>query len=393
MHVKSLLHKVLDGAIHQTRINSLLPVIQAIVLTKQLTLTRLGRELEIDGKERAGIRRMDRLLANRYYQEQNISIYQSISRYVVGSQARPLILVDWTSLPNSHRSTESGEHCALRATLAAEGRGITLYDEVHRKKKEGNEQVHRAFLAKLKRCLPVNCCPIIVTDAGFKNPWFQAVMALEWDYVGRVRNVNQTQYDGGEGFKKISQLFARASATPKAIGEITLAKTNPLNTQAYLYQYTLKGRKSTHKNGAPNQKQASKTRAQGYRQPWVLVSSISGYNAAEKVVTIYKKRMTIEENFRDIKSVRYGLSLNENQTVKPERWIVWLMLSALTTLVAWVVGYVAEQKNWHFDFQANTDKHKRILSFFFLGCQVIRKNLKFYIDIKQFPQLAWNADL
>ena len=36
--------------------------------------------------------------------------------------------------------------------------------------------------------LPANCCPCILSDAGFKNPWFKAVASLGWDYVGRIRN-------------------------------------------------------------------------------------------------------------------------------------------------------------------------------------------------------------
>jgi len=32
---------------------------------------------------------------------------------------------------------------------------------------------------------------IIVTDAGFRCPWFQQVREVGWDFVGRVRNTNE----------------------------------------------------------------------------------------------------------------------------------------------------------------------------------------------------------
>lgn len=67
MYVEKLLYKLLDSTIHQSRIKSLISVITAIINTKQLMLTRLGRGLKINGKERAGIRRIDRLLENTFY--------------------------------------------------------------------------------------------------------------------------------------------------------------------------------------------------------------------------------------------------------------------------------------------------------------------------------------
>jgi hypothetical protein len=32
--------------------------------------------------------------------------------------------------------------------------------------------------------------PIIVTDAGFKVPWFRQILKLGWDFVGRTRQPN-----------------------------------------------------------------------------------------------------------------------------------------------------------------------------------------------------------
>lgn len=96
----------------------------------------------------------------------------------------------------------------------------------------------------------------------------------------------------------------------------------------------------------------------------------------------YKKRMTIEENFRDTKSTKYGFSFDKNEPIKPERFTVWLMLAALASLVCWLTGAAAEQLNLHHDFQANSYKHRRVLSFFYLGCQVIRKKIHTPIDWK-----------
>ena len=72
MQVTRILHQLLASTIHKTRIKSLVPVIAAIISSKQLRLTLLGRGLDIPIKERSAIRRVDRLLANPFYQDRSI---------------------------------------------------------------------------------------------------------------------------------------------------------------------------------------------------------------------------------------------------------------------------------------------------------------------------------
>lgn len=388
MQVTEILHQLLDDSIHKTRIKSLTPVIQAIIVSKELRLTELGRSLEIPGKERSGIHRMNRLLANDYYQNESIDIYKAITHHIAGNQGRPIILVDWTGLPNSLLTTKDGEQCALRASLISEGRSMTLYEECHSKKKENNDEVHQAFLQKLKSILPRDSRPYIVTDAGYKNPWFKAVLALGWDYIGRVRG--KVTYDNGDGFEPIKTLHEKASSTPKYFDSVTLAKENPLETNVYLYKHKLKGRKKLTKTGNPDQSRTSKKHSSGYREPWVLVSSLKSFSAVSKVIKIYKFRMTIEGSFRDAKSTEFGLSLNENKTTIAARYAVWLMISTLAYLIAWIIGFSAEKEGLHYDFQANTYRHRRVLSFFYLGCQIVRKKIKIPIQLENIQRIAWD---
>jgi hypothetical protein len=78
----------------------------------------------------------------------------------------------------------------LRASISVTGRSIVLYEECHPKKKENNHIVHQQFLKNLKTILPDCAAPIIVTDAGFRAPWFKAVRQMGWHFVGRLRNKN-----------------------------------------------------------------------------------------------------------------------------------------------------------------------------------------------------------
>jgi Transposase DDE domain len=390
MHVKEILHELLSSAIHKTRMKTLEVLLTGLIHSKGLKLTLLGRSLPTSGKERSAILRVDRFLRNRFFQNQSIKLYECITLYVIGSNQHPNILVDWSSLPNSHYITKNGEHCVLRASLAAEGRAITLYEEVHPKTLEGHPKVHDLFLKNLHSILPKGCVPCVITDAGFKTPWFKKVLALGWDYVGRVA-CGTSCFDDGEGFASVRDLFELAIQAPKFIGSYSLTKSNRLKTNFYIYKGTPKGRHKWTKTAPKKIAKDKDSRKHGksYREPWVLVSSFEGDNNAKKVIDKYKSRMTIEENIRDTKSVHYGLSMNENLTIKPERYIVWLMLAALASLIAWIVGFFAEQKKLHLDFQANTYKHRRVLSFFYLGCQIIRKKIPLHVDFKEIIALAW----
>ncbi len=391
MQVETFLHNLLSDTLHKSRVKSLIPVIHAMIRTKVRQLTQFGRNLNTPGDERAGIRRMDRLLGNVFYQKKSSQVYKAIALIAVGAKKKPIILVDWSGLPNSTHRTIEGEHTVLRATLATEGRGITIYDEVHSKKKEGNANVHKQFLENLKSLLPDDCQPIIVTDAGFKVPWLKAVESLKWDYIARVRG--NTMYDDGKGFKSITNLFALATATAKSLGEIFLGKSQKFTTNLYIYKHKLKGRKKLNRNGEISNQKDYRNYSRGYREPWILVSSLTGYFSAKKIVKIYKWRMTIEENFRDVKSIDYGLCMNRNVTRKAERFIVWLMLSALASLIAWITGYTAEQMGLHHKFQANTCRDRRVLSFFYLGCRIITKKVDVQIDLEMIKTVAWGQEI
>jgi len=378
MHVEGIVQELLGTAIHKTRIRTLSVLVEGIIRCKELKLTALGRQIKINGKECSAINRVDRALGNQFYQIHFIDIYGAIAQKAIGQMRAPLLVVDWSSIPGSHL-TVSGEQCLLRAALVAQGRSITLYEEVHPKSMEGNAKIHREFLAHLNKLVPIACRPCILTDAGFKNPWFKAVLALGWDYIGRLNRT--VHYDDGTGFKPLSELLQQATTKPQAIGSVIVAKTNPITTQLYTYKKIAKGRKHRGKTGTILKNKQSRKNAKSNSEPWILASSLTGDNIEQRIIKYYKLRMTIEESFRDTKSQRYGLGMNENVTINVARYIVWLMLAALACFIAWVVGYSAEKLKLHHDFQANTYRSRRVLSFFFLGCQIIRKKIDIPINL------------
>ncbi len=68
------------------------------------------------------------------------------------------------------------------------------------------------------------------------------------------------------------------------------------------------------------------------REPWLLASSLgkTHYLHDKRVVKLYKTRMQIEEGFRDLKSSRYGLSIEQSYSKGIVR-LENLLLIAITT--------------------------------------------------------------
>src|SRR5260221_3411887 len=142
MYAQQCLHKLLGPVIHLGRLNVLIMAVLTVIKTKQLQLTALGRALEQPIQERSRIRKIDRLYGNKYLQKEKGIIYEKISKLIIGTKTRPIIIADWTKLPNCN-------FYVLRGALATEGRALTIYEEMHPKKKEGNPKVQSKFLKKL----------------------------------------------------------------------------------------------------------------------------------------------------------------------------------------------------------------------------------------------------
>jgi len=90
-----------------------------------------------------------------------------------------------------------------------------------------------------------------------------------------------------------------------------------------------------------------------------------------EAVKLYALRMQIEEAFRDLKSTRFGLSLELHRTYQLERLQVLLLIATLALMVAWLMGRAIEITGQHRHYQANTVRDRVVLSTIFLGIKVI----------------------
>lgn len=267
MQVGDILSKHLSKVMHKKRLSTLSLLVGSLFHAKFFSLTGLGRALRTSAQERSAIRRVDRFLGNKHLQKDRLRIYKTICRLIVGTSKRPLIIVDWSTIPNQNNHL-------LRAALVTSGRALTLYEEVHPEKKYTNPKVHIRFLMKLKSMLDDGVKPIIISDAGFGTPWFKAVQGLGWDYVGRIRGNKYYRLKNSVTWTPITSLHKAATATPTLLGDIELCKEHGFKTTLYRYKGKALGRKSKSKRGNIKQTNQSKKHAKANKEPWLLVSSL-----------------------------------------------------------------------------------------------------------------------
>ncbi|MEI5083425.1 transposase, partial [Pseudomonas aeruginosa] len=98
------------------------------------------------------------------------------------------------------------------------GRSVTLYEKAFPLSEQCSKKAHDQFLADLASILPSNTTPLIVSDAGFKVPWYKSVEKLGWYWLSRVRGKVQYADLGAENWKPISNLHDMSSSHSKTLG-------------------------------------------------------------------------------------------------------------------------------------------------------------------------------
>ncbi len=360
--------KTTCASMQATRLTVLLVAVEAVSHGGRLTVTGVGRARRSGTTVTHAIKRMDRRLSNRPLPQERAIIHAALSRWILGAPVQPILLVAWSDLTADRRWP------LLRAALPVGGRALTMSEEVHPLGRLTNPQVPRAFLRPLHRLVPSGITPIVVTDAGFRAPWFQEVERIGWTFVGRVRNRNHVRFPEAPDWVRRTSLYDHATATPPRWGRCESVESHPVRCQLVLVKEPRKHRIHRSRLGHKVRSSSSRKQAVGHREPWLLAVSecLAGYRA-DHLVACYRKRMQIEEAFRDLKDARFGVGLKLSQTTQANRFAILLLIAALAQLVLWLVGHATVKAGYHARYQANTTRHRLVCSVIALGLQVVRR--------------------
>lgn len=338
MHATKVLQKILcpvSARLDTRNTRTLFFAVQALLVGRRLTLTELARHFPGAERIAAPLKRFDRLLGNRAVQAHRTLCYHAVLLWLVRTP-RPVLIVDWSEVKSD------GRWHLLRAGVVARGRPLTVYEEVHPRAKQGSPKVEAAFLERLKALLPTGVRPVLVTDAGFRVPWFRAVEALGWHFVGRVRHRAHTRFLKSaheNDWIAAKALYARASARAVSLGEAELTETKRLVCRLILVRRRARGRRDLTRDGRRARSAYSRKIAQREREPWLLAASVSlAECSGAGIVALYAKRMQIEQSFRDLKSHRTGAAFEDTLTRDPKRLEMLLLIHMLATLAAWLEG-------------------------------------------------------
>lgn len=382
--LRSCLRDVLDR-MHGRRCAALLGAVRALIAGRRLTLMELARSWPDALRVAAPLKKLDRLLGNVHLAGERDALYAGIVGWVV-RQPQPVIVVDWSPLDGR------GRFQLLRAGLAVGGRTLTLYEHVYPAKAVGSPRAERALLGALKSAIPSECTPILVTDAGFRAPWFRAVKALGWNWVGRVRGrvlvKPQGAPDSVDRWIPSAKLYRRVREAARDLGLWDTVRRESILCRLVLYLRTPRGRIDATLAGERARNRYSRKIAQRESEPWLLAVSPRLDLTPAQVVAIYARRMQIEQSFRDLKSHRYGVGFEDSLTRTADRLATLLLILALVSFVAWISCRSATRETLDLATATLTRSHRAsVISWHRVGWQLLR-DLRYRFDDRRHRRAA-----
>ena len=370
MKAIKLLNTILNDrctTIHKVRQQALLTAVEAGVRHRRVSVTGLGRSLKSLSKTQTkhDIKRMDRLIGNSHLHQERIEIYSSYAHLLINGERYPVLLVDWSAIEGRENFQ------MLRAAIPMGGRALTIYEKTYPESKVGSAVAHQELLSALTEILPEDCQPILVTDAGFRAPWFRDIEAKGWYWLSRVLGRINLSLDG-DNWGRPETFFSKATNNAQSLGEVLFTKSSHLRCQGTLYQEPMKGRQKRKKRGGKSNCAMSTKHRKKANEPWFLISHLPEHlKEPDIVVRLYKTRMQIEEGFRDTKNHQFGIGLSMARSTTAQRYDNLLLISSLILFVLWCIGKVAYQHGYHRLLQANTVSERAVLSYIYIAIQII----------------------
>jgi DDE family transposase len=368
MHAGSIVARVLgpclDG-LHAKRAATCQRAVVAVVLGAALSLSGIALGVRSATGYRHRIKSVDRLLGNTALHAVRGSLYAALARRWLTGVRQLLLVIDWSDL-----TPDQSWHW-LRASVAVEGRSVTLYEEVHPQRRLGNPKVQQQFLARVAESLPAGCEPIVMTDAGFRATWFKAVAARGWAFVGRVRGRELVRSDSGVWIRATS-LYAQATEQPRDLGRHTYVRSNPLEARLVLAKRLARGRHCLNIHGHRRAANSSLKCARAAQEPWLLAASMRlQHLTAASIVRLYAQRMRIEQSFRDTKNLRYGQGLRITRSRTRERLQMLLLIGHLAAFVQRLIGEHAKAHQLQLNFMATSRKTRPEISVLTLARRIL----------------------
>ena len=370
MHTQNIVTQVMECCLplmHAARWCALRDVTVSAVNGRALSLVALAVGTPRTTNMRHRVKCVDRLLGNSHLAAHRFDLYAALARQWLTGLPQLLIVVDWSSL------TADMQWHWLRASVVCDGRSITLYEEVHPRNRLGSLAVHTRFIKRLAQLLPQGAsAPIVMTDAGFRNPWFRLIAAQNWQWIGRVRNRDYVRNVGANDWQPAKQLYGQARTVAADLGTFETVRNHPLTCRLVLIKHSPKGRKRRYASGKERNNSTARKIACRYREPWLLSCSPGlGHLSAKAIIGLYAQRMRIEEEFRDTKNVVLGAGLSLSRSQGQQRLQALLLIGYIAQMAKRLIGEAAKSAQLHLQLMSTCRKDRAELSVMMLAKRVI----------------------
>jgi hypothetical protein len=250
-------------------LDTMAEVLLAMFSHQRFTLRHIASRLLGETNVKHKLKRLqnflDNLVLDQQFWQSYVQTLFCLPYMKLGRRSRITLLIDGTTLKD--------DFWVLAASISYRGRSIPVYLQIWEGVNVSFDYWRRVetFARTLKELLPDKYEYELIGDGGFEGArMFNLCKALDWDQVIRINGSYKIKTEGGQEFVQL-HLWDAGSYRKVVIGQ-----TNP--TEGL---------------------NLSVCESDDFERRWYLATSIDPTRAAQD----YKRRMWIEETFKDLKSV------------------------------------------------------------------------------------------
>lgn len=339
--VHEIVLEIFGDELHLKRCGSLANAVVGAMHADSLSIHDLGRGMararNVSAKH--AIKQVDRLLGN--HGVDLSAAFRAWCRWIIGKRTEIVVAIDWTEY------ADDGHHRVAINLITDHGRATMLVWKTVRADalKNRRSAYESDVLYLLRECVPAHVRVTVLGDRAFGDSslYEYCDTVLDFDYVFRFRECISVRDAEGR----------RASAGDWVPEDGTAARVDDARVTHRRYKV----------NGVVC------VREPDMKEAWCLATSRS--EPATATVSLYGRRFTTEETFRDEKDGHFGMGALFTHIGDPARRDRQLLVLAVAHALLSLIGSAGERVGAYRSLKSNTSS-RRQHSLFWQGREYVR---------------------
>ena len=346
--VSEFVSSLISEDMHAKRVQSLASGVIGVVHSASLCIHAIGRGLAaVRGLvDKHAVKQIDRLVGNRGIRMKEL--FPSWISYLLADRTKIRVNMDWTEF-------DGDDHSMLVCSLqSSHGRSAPLIwrTVIKSQLKNRRNSIEDELLQQLRECIPNSVHTTLVADRGFGDQKrYEQLTELGFFYIVRFREGIRVESNDGE--------VLNAGDWVGRSGRMKTLKNATVTGNSYPVQMVVC------------------VKERGMKDAWCLAVSDPTLKGSE-AKNLYGRRFTIEETFRDMKDLRYGMGMSWTTIGRTDRRDRLFFIAAMAHALLTLLGQAGEDAGLDRLLKTNTSK-KRTLS-------LLRQGLIWYDRIQTMPE-------